>query len=166
MLSGKNNDNLGVKAYVKEQDPLYCSLLKLACVTDHTDYTFGVLEQSVITLDSLPDYDSVHQRIIPLLNTKARQLGIFEKLSERTKQLLSMYTQQGIISELAKSEQLKQILDELMTQYIPVILLKGVAFNNLLYNIDAHKTPNDIDSLVKKNIGLKHFQRLKRLWSC
>jgi hypothetical protein len=155
MLSLKNNDKVGQKSYVKEQDPLYCGLLKLASVTDHTHYTFEVLEQSIIILDSLPDYVSVHQRIIPLLNAKARQLGIFEKLSERTKQLLILFTQQGIISELAKSKQLEQILDVLMTQHIPVILLKGVAFNSVLYNSDAPRTSNDIDLLVKK----EHWQQ-------
>jgi hypothetical protein len=150
MFSRKKNDKVVMKSYVKEQDPLYCGLLKLACVTDHTDYTFEALERTLITLDSLPDYIRVHQRIIPLLNAKAHQLGIFEKLSERTKQLLVTCTQQGIISELAKSKQLEQILDVLMTKHIPVILLKGVAFNNVLYNSDAPRTSNDIDLLVKK----------------
>jgi hypothetical protein len=153
MLSSKSNSK--VKPYVKEQDSLYCGLLKLACVSDQTDYTPDVLKQAVITLNSLPDYVSVHQRIIPLLNAKARTLGIFEKLSERTRQLLILFTQQGIISELAKSKQLKQILDVLMAQDIPVILLKGVAFNNLLYTSDAPRTSNDIDLLVKK----EHWQQ-------
>jgi hypothetical protein len=72
MLSSKNKTKAKVKAYVKEQDSLYCGLLKLACVSDQTDYTPDVLKQAVITLNSLPDYVSVHQRIIPLLNAKAR----------------------------------------------------------------------------------------------
>jgi hypothetical protein len=144
-----NRDNK-VRAYIKEQDPLYCGLLKLACVSDRSNYSPAELDQAIVTLNSLPDYIKVHQRIIPLLNAKARTLGVFEKLNERTKQLLIMYTQQGIISELAKSKQLEQILDVLMTQHIPVILLKGVAFNNVLYSSDAPRTSNDIDLLVKK----------------
>lgn len=68
MLSRKNK----VKVYIKEQDPIYCGLLKLACVSDQTDYTPGVLKQAVITLNNLPDYINVHQRIIPLLNVKAK----------------------------------------------------------------------------------------------
>jgi lipopolysaccharide/colanic/teichoic acid biosynthesis glycosyltransferase len=36
MLSRKNNDMVGVKAYVKEHDPIYCGLLKLASVSDQT----------------------------------------------------------------------------------------------------------------------------------
>jgi hypothetical protein len=151
MLSRKNK----VKVYMKEQDPIYCGLLKLACVSDQTDYTPDVLKQAVITLNSLPDYVSVHQRIIPLLNAKARQLGIFEKLNERTRQLLILCTQQGIITELAKAKQLKQILKVLSAQAIPVILLKGVAFNNVLYASDAPRTSNDIDLLVKK----EHWQQ-------
>jgi hypothetical protein len=144
-----NRDNK-LRAYIKDQDPLYCGLLKLACVSDRSNYSPAELDQAIVTLNSLPDYIKVHQRIIPLLNSKARTLGVFEKLNERTKQLLIMYTQQGIISELAKSKQLKQILNVLMTQHIPVILLKGVAFNNVLYNSNAPRTSNDIDLLVKK----------------
>jgi hypothetical protein len=34
MLSRKKNDQVGVKAYIKENDASYCGLLKLACVTD------------------------------------------------------------------------------------------------------------------------------------
>jgi hypothetical protein len=134
---------------------MYCGLLKLACVTDQTDYSPTLLEQAIATLNTLPEYVSVHQRIIPLLNAKARQLGIFEKLNERTRQLLILFTQQGIITELAKAKQLKQILEVLSAQAIPVILLKGVAFNSLLYTSDAPRTSNDIDLLVKK----EHWQQ-------
>jgi hypothetical protein len=155
MLSSKNNSKVKEKPYIKEQDPLYCGLLKLASVSDHTNYSPAVLDQAIITLNSLPDYASVHQRIIPLLNAKARHLGVFEKLSERTQQLLILCTQQGIISELAKAKQLKQILDVLTAQDIPVILLKGVAFNSVLYSSDAPRTSNDIDLLVKK----EHWQQ-------
>jgi hypothetical protein len=134
MLSSKNSTKVKLKPYIKEQDPIYCGLLKLACVSDQIDYSPTLLEQALATLNTLPDY---HQRIIPLLNAKARQLGIFEKLNERTRQLLILCTQQGIITELAKAKQLKQILEVLSAQAIPVILLKGVAFNSLLYNSDA-----------------------------
>jgi hypothetical protein len=145
-----NKVKVKVKPYIKEQDPLYCGLLKLACVSDQSHYSATVLEQAIVTLNSLPDYVNVHQRIIPLLNAKARTLGIFEKLSERTRQLLILCTQQGIISELAKAKQLKQILEVLIAKNIPVILLKGVAFNNVLYSSDAPRTSKDIDLLVKK----------------
>jgi hypothetical protein len=36
MLSRKKNDPVGAKAYIKENDACYCSLSKLACVTDRT----------------------------------------------------------------------------------------------------------------------------------
>jgi hypothetical protein len=155
MLSRKNNSKVGVKAYVKEHDPIYCGLLKLACVSDQTDYNTTAIEQAIKTLNNLPDYVRVHNRIIPLLNAKARTLGIFEKLDEQTRQLLILCTQQGIISELAKAKQLKQILAVLTAQDIPVILLKGVAFNGVLYSSDAPRTSNDIDLLVKK----EHWQQ-------
>jgi hypothetical protein len=156
MLSSKNSTKVKLKPYIKEQDPIYCGLLKLACVSDQIDYSPTLLEQAIATLNTLPDYINVHQRIIPLLNAKARQLGIFEKLNERTRQLLILCTQQGIITELAKAKQLKQILEVLSAQAIPVILLKGVAFNSLLYTSDAPRTSNDIDLRVKK----EHWQQV------
>jgi len=150
MLSRKNNSKIGLKVYIKEHDPLYCGLLKLACVTDHTDYGVEELQQAVDTFNYLPDYVKVHQRLLPLLYAKAQHLGIFKQLTERTQQALVQNLQQGIITELAKAKQLKQILEILSTQHIPVILLKGVAFSNLLYASDAPRTSNDIDLLVKK----------------
>jgi hypothetical protein len=150
MLSRKNNSKIGLKAYIKEHDPLYCGLLKLACVTDHTDYGVEELQQAVDTFNYLADYVKVHQRLLPLLYAKARHLGIFKQLTEQTQRVLVQSLQQGIITELAKSKQLKQILEILSTQHIPVILLKGVAFSKLLYASDAPRTSNDIDLLVKK----------------
>lgn len=153
ILSSKNKSK--VKPYIKEQDPIYCGLLKLACVTDHSDYTPDILKQAIVTLNYLSDYAKVHQRLIPLLLAKARKLGVFDQLTEQTKQLLIKGTQQGVITELAKAKQLKEILEVLTTHDIPVILLKGVAFNNVLYTSDAPRTSNDIDLLVKK----EHWQQ-------
>ncbi len=39
MLSRKNNDKVGVKAYIKENDVSYCGLLKPVCVSDRTTKT-------------------------------------------------------------------------------------------------------------------------------
>jgi hypothetical protein len=155
MFSRKNNIKINEKPYIKEQDPLYCAFLKLACVNDSADYSAEMMQQATVTLNNLPFYAKVHQRIIPLLNVKARKIGIFELLSEHTQALLVQSTQQGIITELAKAKQLKQILEVLTAEKIPVILLKGVAFNGLLYTSDAPRTSNDIDLLVKK----EHWQQ-------
>ena len=155
MLSRKNSSNVNVKPYLKEQDPIYCGLLKLACVTGHTDYTNDDLQQAINTLNCLPDYGKVHQRLLPLLNAKAHHLGIFKQLTMQTQRTLFHSVQLGIITELAKAKQLKQILEILGTHNIPVILLKGVAFSKLLYTSGAPRTSNDIDLLVKK----EHWQQ-------
>jgi hypothetical protein len=150
MLNHDNNSKLNTKHHINEQDSTYCALLRLACVTDHTDYAAEDLQQAIDTLNCLPDYIKVHQRLLPQLNAKAQLLGIFDQLTQHTKQLLVQNVQQGIITELAKSKQLKQILEVLAAHDIPVILLKGVAFSKLLYTSDAPRTSNDIDLLVKK----------------
>jgi hypothetical protein len=110
MLSSKKKNKVKVKPYIKQQDPIYCGLLKLACVSDQTDYTADVVKQAVITLNSLPDYINVHQRLIPILNAKVRKLAIFDQLNEQTKQLLIKGTQQGVITELTKAKLLKKYL--------------------------------------------------------
>ena len=141
--------------YIKEQDKVYCDLLKLASVSDNTHYTPFGLDRAINTLNQLAEYAKVHQRIISLLNTKAHKLAIYDGLTKQTKQILLLGTQQGIITELAKTKQLNQILDALLAENIPVILLKGVAFSNTLYSSDAPRTSNDIDLLVKKEHWLK-----------
>jgi hypothetical protein len=161
MLSSKKKNKVSVKPYIKQQDPIYCGLLKPACVSDQTDYTADVVKQVVITLNSLPDYINVHQRLIPLLHAKARKLAIFVQLNEQTKQLLIKGTQQSVIIELAKAKQLKQILALLTAQDIPVILLKGVAFNGVLYTSDAPRTI--LIYWLKNKIGIVPLKQSKRL---
>ncbi|AGH45542.1 nucleotidyltransferase family protein [Paraglaciecola psychrophila] len=81
----------------------------------------------------------------------------FEKLNELTRQFLTLCTLQCIISDLAKAKQLKQILEVLSAQAIPVILIKCAAFNSLLYKSDASRTSNDIDLMVKKKLALSAY---------
>lgn len=139
------------KAYIKEEDKVYCALLNLARVTDKTHYNDEKLAQAVEVLNQLPQYAKIHQRIIPLLCDKAHKLTVYPQLLPQTQQLLSNVTQQGVVTELAKLQQLSQLIELLTTNNISVMLLKGVAFNHSLYSNDAPRTSTDIDILIKKS---------------
>ncbi|MBL4763835.1 MAG: hypothetical protein JKX67_00920 [Colwellia sp.] len=52
------------KPYRKEEDKVYCDLLKLARVTDNTHYNAEELALVVEVLNQLPEYAKIHQRII------------------------------------------------------------------------------------------------------
>ena len=78
MLNREKNSKLNTNHHINEQDSTYCALLRLACVTDHTDYAAEDLQQAIDTLNCLPDYIKVHQRLLPQLNAKAQLLGIFD----------------------------------------------------------------------------------------
>jgi hypothetical protein len=77
MLNREKNSKMNTRHYTNEQDSTYCDLLKLAFVTNHTDYAADDLQQAIDTLKCLPDYIKGHQRLLPQLNAKAPTLGYF-----------------------------------------------------------------------------------------
>lgn len=138
----------------KKVNQIYFDLLRLACVSDNSSYISVDLKTAIETINHLPEYAKVHQRIIPLLNAKAHKLNIFDDLSKTCQKLLTFMTQQGIVTELAKKSQLTDIFNVLVKKNIPFIILKGAAFANVLYSNEAPRISNDLDILIKK----EHWQ--------
>lgn len=138
------------KNYIKEDDEVYCDLLRLARVSDDTNYTKEKLNTAIHTLNQLPMYAKAHWRLIPLLNAKAKQLNIFNKLNNSVQHLLTTETQKGIVREIAKEQQLKEIIEVLSAAKIPMIFLKGTAFANNIYSKEAPRLTNDIDILIQR----------------
>ena len=99
------------KKYRKEEDPVYIGLLRLACVSDFTEYNDKALNEAIEILNQLPYYSKVHWRLLPLLNAKAKKLNVFEKLKPDVQQLLKEETQKGIIRELAKEPVPEEVLE-------------------------------------------------------
>lgn len=137
-------------SYKKNQNETYFDLLRLARVTDTSNYLSQESDDAIYALNQLPYYVEQHKRIIPLLNAKAHKLGIFTQLNKQVQQLLARETQNGVITELAKKQQLSIIVDALSSANIPIILLKGAAFWNVLYSAEAPRTSSDLDVLIKK----------------
>lgn len=136
--------------YCKNKGKVYFDLLNLAKVSDKRDFSQIQLNAVVNTLNQLESYQRVHKRLIPLLNDKAYKLKIFEKLEPNIQQLLSNKAKQGIVTELAKEQQLSLIITAFAEHNIPIILLKGAAFSGVLYTRKAPRISDDLDILVKK----------------
>jgi len=138
--------------FVKYHDEHYFELLRLARITvrDENGEDSAVAQKTAIALfNKLPLFNKAHKRILPLLNHKAHTLAIFDELSVKTQQLLTAATQQGIVTELARTMQLNHIIEKLAEHNIPLILLKGAAFAGVLYSPQAPRTSNDLDILIQ-----------------
>ncbi|HBY86809.1 MAG TPA: hypothetical protein DEO86_13155 [Colwellia sp.] len=146
--------------FVKEHSETYFELLRLARISECEGNQFIDLSAATTLLNKLPllyngRKQKEHQRIIPLLNDKAHKLAIFKALSAESQQVLTTITQQGIVTELARKRQLNNIIAVLSAHNIPIILLKGAAFADVLYSRQAPRTSNDLDILIQQ----KHWQK-------
>ena len=146
--------------FVKEQNESYFELLRLARVSEGENNHSVDAAVATKLLNELPllqnkHKQNEHKRIIPLLYDKAQKLNIFDKLSPESQKLLTTITQQGIVTELARKTQLNQIITVLSAHNIPLMLLKGAAFADVLYSAQAPRTSNDLDILIQK----KHWHK-------
>jgi hypothetical protein len=146
--------------FVNSRDQDYLELLRLARVSEvnvnnvNTPIGIQVKPENNLTvvkelLNQLPVLENEHTRIMPLLNAKAKKLNVYDDLTVKAKNTLSLATQQGIVTELGKQAQLNKIITVLSAHTVPLILLKGAAFNGVLYSIQAPRTSNDLDILIK-----------------
>lgn len=120
---------------------------------------------AINTLNQVSTFQSIHKRILPLLNNKAHTLQIFTKLSAHTQQILTSATQQGIVTELARNKQLNDIISTLAQHNIPIIILKGAAFAGTLYSKNAPRTSNDLDILIQQQHWQQAVTAIKGLMS-
>jgi hypothetical protein len=127
----------------------YLQLLRLTCTSKDIISLCSDNNELIEIFNNIKDYKESLQRLIPLLKAKVNQLGLFNDLRRDVQELLDIETKKGIITELAKDSQLKIIIDVLADSKIPMILLKGSAFNKTIYSREAPRTSNDIDILVK-----------------
>ena len=67
------------------------------------------------------------------------------------------------MTELAKKSQLGSIIDLFSEHNVPVILLKGAAFTEVLYSSQAPRTSNDLDILIKNSDWSKAVSLIKSL---
>jgi hypothetical protein len=158
--------------FVKNHNDVYFELLKLArnteydsksdCSNDHITELSGIDQNKAITtLNQLSLFEKIHKRIIPLLNDKAHKLAIYDDLSAESKKVLTSATQQSVVTELARKKQLNNIVVILSEYNIPLILLKGAAFADVLYKPNAPRSSNDLDILIQQKYWHKAVEAIK-----
>jgi hypothetical protein len=81
--------------------------------------------------------------------------------SETAQRLLKTTATKLVVDVAAKHHFIKQLVPLLESNDIPVILLKGMAFNHYLYDNNAPRGVSDIDILIKP----EHKQRFKMVFS-
>ena len=136
--------------FTKNQDESYFELLRLATVTDSRIYNDTLRNYAITVFNQLPNYLASQKRLMALLLHKAKTLNVFEKLTTEVQQLLTLKTQQAVITELGKKDQLNRVLKQFSSNNIAVILLKGSAFSGVLYTNESPRSSSDIDILVKE----------------
>lgn len=141
----------------------YFELLQLATISDGSTVSDEAKSAAIDTLNHVNTFKSIHKRILPLLNEKAHSLNVFTKLSAETQHILTSATQQGVITELARKKQLKDIVVTLAQHNIPIIVLKGAAFAGTLYSSDAPRTSNDLDILIQEQHWEQAVKTIKGL---
>jgi hypothetical protein len=148
--------------FVKKHDEVYFELLKLARISEGENSHSDIDRNNTIKiLNQLPLFEKTHKRIMPLLNDKAHKLAIFNDLSSESQKILTTCTQQGIVTELAKKQQLTKIVQTLSAHDIPLVLLKGAAFADVLYSPQAPRSSNDLDILIQKEHWHKAVDAIK-----
>ncbi|MDO7086724.1 nucleotidyltransferase family protein [Pseudocolwellia sp. AS88] len=136
--------------YTKNKGSGYFELLRLASGSDICTYSISDKKRIISLYTDLFVYQELHQRLVPLLRSKAKNINIFEDLDPSIQMFLTIQTNKGIVTELSKKIQLNQMIDEFSKAGVSMILLKGAAFSSLLYSAQAPRTSNDIDILVKE----------------
>ena len=149
--------------FVKEHNETYFELLRLAGINNGTDNDVIERNATIALLNKLPLFKKEHKRLIPLLNDKAHKLAVFNALSAESQKTLMLGTQQGIVTELASKKQLNNIISALSEDNIPLILLKGAAFADVLYSSQAPRPSNDLDILIQKQHWHKAVSLIKTL---
>jgi hypothetical protein len=100
-------------------------------------------------------------RLSALILQKALANNQLDWFSETAQRLLKTTATKLVVDVAAKHHFIKQLVPLLELNDIPVILLKGMAFNYYLYDNNAPRGVSDIDILIKP----EHKQRFKVVFS-
>jgi hypothetical protein len=100
-------------------------------------------------------------RLSALILQNASANNQLDWFSDTAQTLLKTTTTKLVVDVASKHHFIKQLVSLLESNDIPVILLKGMAFNHYLYDTNAPRGVSDIDILI--NPG--HIERFKMVFS-
>ncbi len=119
-----------------------------------------VWDQSAVSqIESTFLQDKGLSRLSALILNRAKQRNHFDWFSPQAQKLLVSSATHNIVDVAAKQKLIKDLGQLLSKAGIPVILLKGMAFNHNLYSEAAPRGVSDIDILVHPR-DIAHFERV------
>ena len=113
------------------------------------------LQTSVLTvnqlnvLNQLPLYLNKVKRLLAILATNVFKHTNTGSINKQSITLLKVYSVEAAALVLANKTQLDKMSTLFAAHNIPMILLKGAAFNDYIYSKDMPRCANDIDILIK-----------------
>jgi hypothetical protein len=106
-------------------------------------------EKAIQRIESLLIKDESLGRLSALILQKALANNQLDWFSETAQRVLKTTATKLVVDVAAKHYFIKQLVPLLELNNIPVILLKGMAFNHYLYDDNAPRGVSDIDILIK-----------------
>lgn len=140
--------------------PPYCTsntttdlitLINLARISGAEDYINQNTSTIKHALHHINNDTLAVQRLVPLIYSNTKKLTIFDPLPDKTKNYLRDTTLKLMAYEGSKVIWLNQMIKLFTGNSIPLILLKGAAFNNNLYPKETPRAGSDLDILIKQS---------------
>jgi hypothetical protein len=123
-------------------------------VSENDQINIGVTEIERL-LNTVLDDTYYHWRLIPVIVEKLNACNIYGNLGIETKEKLNKIVKKAILYNLATTAQIDDINLKLARNNIPILLLKGAAYNCNYYKKKYPRGSRDLDILVEK----KNFEK-------
>lgn len=134
----------------EERDGIYFTFLRFAAASNLEHFKSEPKHNLINLINFFPKYHRLLSRLTPIILSHIQKLGLFNDLTLETQAMLKKETQNGIIKQLAKQAQVDLIIQWCNAAQVPILLLKGCAFQQTLYHHYAPRLSSDIDILVRK----------------
>ncbi len=129
---------------------------------DSTDLQKVPINEIDNNLRLLLSKKSSHWRIVPLIHKNLIKQRVFDSLDSKVKNQLSVITKKAVVNDLAMKSQVKTVAKEFENNNIDIILIKGAAFSDWLYDSEYPRGARDIDILVKDKDYPRAYEILSR----
>lgn len=127
----------------------YILLINLSKNNQDSEFIAKNRNELINALNNIQKMNVSIQNLLPLIYYSAKINGLFEQLKTDTQKYLHENGIKLIAYEKLKLSRLEASLELLNNNDIPIILLKGAAFNQNIYGSDIPRASSDIDILVK-----------------
>ncbi len=124
------------------------NLAKISGIERFVNENSDAIRNALLNISS---YTPAVQRLIPLVYGNTKKFDLFDQLPNQIKCYLHDTTLKLVAYECIKYDWLTKIITLFNNNDIPLILLKGSAFNGNLYPNETLRAGSDIDILIKQS---------------